>query len=72
MVKTLDAPRPNRTRRRPKTPTIALARDNTTTRKADGDALTIILAVIEELKVSNQEVKVELAEVKAQLAETKT
>jgi hypothetical protein len=55
--------------RRPKTPTLASARGSTITRKADGDVLAMVLAVIEELKSSDQEVKSRLAETEAQLAE---
>jgi hypothetical protein len=78
MAETPDAPRPDRTRRRPRTPTRAAARGNTKTRKEEGDVLSTILSVIEELrssneeiKTSNEELKAELAEIKAQLAETK-
>ena len=78
MAETPDAPRPDRTRRRPRTPTRAAARGNIKTRKGESDALSIILSVVEELKSSNEEIKAsneelktELAEIKAQLAETR-
>ena len=78
MAETPDAPRPDRTRRRPRTPTRAAARGNIKARKGEGDALSIIISVVKELKSSNEEIKAsnvelkaELAEIKAQLAETR-
>jgi hypothetical protein len=75
---TPDAPRPNRTRHRPKTLSHATTRGYTMTEEIEGDLLSTILSAIKELKRSNEEVKAsnveliaELVEVKAQLAEAK-
>ena len=79
MAETPDAPRPDRTRRRPRTPTRVAARGNIKTRKGESDARSIILSVVKELKSSNEEIKAsnvelkaELVEIKAQLIETRT
>lgn len=65
MAETPDAPRPDRTRRRPRTPTRAAVRGNTKTRKEEGDVLFTILSVIEELRSSNEEIKTSNEELKA-------
>ncbi|KAH6699904.1 hypothetical protein BKA61DRAFT_582752 [Leptodontidium sp. MPI-SDFR-AT-0119] len=62
---TPDAPRPNRTRRRPKNLSHASTRESTRTEEAEGGLLSTILSAIEEVKASNVELIVELAEVKA-------
>ena len=79
IAETLDALRPDRTRRRPRTLTRVAARGNIKTRKGESDVLSIILSVVKELKSSNEEIKasnvelkVELVEIKAQLIETRT
>jgi hypothetical protein len=71
MAETLDAPRLDRTRRRPRIPTQVAARGNIKTRKGEGDALFIILSVVKELKSSNEEIKASNVELKAELAEIK-
>lgn len=68
---TLEAPRLDRTRRRPRTLTRAATRGNIKTRKGEGDALSIILSVVEELKSSNEEIMASNVKLKAELAEIK-
>ncbi|KAH6691790.1 hypothetical protein BKA61DRAFT_684225 [Leptodontidium sp. MPI-SDFR-AT-0119] len=68
---TPDAPRPNRTRRRPKNLSHASTGESTRTEEAEGGLLSTILSAIEEVKASNVELIAELAEVKAQLVEAK-
>ncbi|KAG9244643.1 hypothetical protein BJ878DRAFT_479959 [Calycina marina] len=57
MAEAPDAPRPDHTQRRPRTPARAVTRDNTKANKGKGDTLSIILSVVEELKNSNEEIK---------------